>query len=51
NVAKDLELFAHHAGRKIVNMDDVVLSGINRFMICGLLLILNFIYGCSAQKR
>ncbi|ESQ43492.1 hypothetical protein EUTSA_v10014960mg [Eutrema salsugineum] len=26
NVAKDLELFAHHAGRKVVNMDDVVLS-------------------------
>ncbi|KAF8111832.1 hypothetical protein N665_0072s0043 [Sinapis alba] len=28
NVAKDLELFAHHAGRKVVNMNDVVLSGI-----------------------
>ncbi|CAA7052743.1 unnamed protein product [Microthlaspi erraticum] len=26
NVAKDLELFAHHAGRKVVNMDDVVLT-------------------------
>ncbi|KAG2330426.1 hypothetical protein Bca52824_001606 [Brassica carinata] len=26
NIAKDLELFAHHAGRKVVNMDDVVLS-------------------------
>ncbi|KAF8047813.1 hypothetical protein N665_2818s0001 [Sinapis alba] len=26
NVAKDLELFAHHAGRKVVNMNDVVLS-------------------------
>ncbi|XP_010555582.1 PREDICTED: centromere protein S isoform X1 [Tarenaya hassleriana] len=26
NLAKDLELFAHHAGRKTVNMDDVILS-------------------------
>ncbi|XP_056853833.1 protein MHF1 homolog isoform X2 [Raphanus sativus] len=26
NVVKDLELFAHHAGRKIMNMDDVILS-------------------------
>ncbi|KAG2312083.1 hypothetical protein Bca52824_023640 [Brassica carinata] len=26
NVAKDLELFAHHAGRKVVNINDVVLS-------------------------
>uniref|UniRef100_A0A2P2J6B7 Centromere protein S-like n=2 Tax=Rhizophora mucronata TaxID=61149 RepID=A0A2P2J6B7_RHIMU len=25
-LAKDLELFAHHAGRKSVNMEDVVLS-------------------------
>ncbi|KAG7589117.1 Isoprenoid synthase domain superfamily [Arabidopsis suecica] len=33
NVAKDLELFAHHAGRKGVNMDDVVLSGRNCFSL------------------
>ncbi len=26
-LAKDLELFAQHAGRKSVNMEDVILSG------------------------
>lgn len=26
-LAEDLELFAHHAGRKSVNMNDVILSG------------------------
>ncbi|XP_037495573.1 protein MHF1 homolog isoform X3 [Jatropha curcas] len=32
-LAKDLELFAQHAGRKSVNMEDVILSkNSNRFM-------------------
>lgn len=26
-LAKDLELFVHHAGRKSVNTEDVILSG------------------------
>lgn len=26
-LAKDLELFAQHAGRKTANMEDVILSG------------------------
>lgn len=26
-MAKDLELFSQHAGRKSVNMEDVILSG------------------------
>lgn len=26
-LSKDLELFAQHAGRKSVNMEDVILSG------------------------
>ncbi|GAB2222112.1 hypothetical protein Drorol1_Dr00013313 [Drosera rotundifolia] len=26
HLAKDLELFAHHAGRKIVNMEDVIVA-------------------------
>ncbi|GER45575.1 centromere protein S [Striga asiatica] len=32
-LAKDLELFAQHAGRKSVNMEDVILSGKIPFMI------------------
>lgn len=32
-LAKDLELFAQHAGRKSVNMEDVILSGTFSYLI------------------
>lgn len=28
-LAEDLEMFAHHAGRKSVNMNDVIISGMS----------------------
>lgn len=34
-LAKDLELFAQHAGRKSVNMEDVILSGKILMIIVG----------------
>lgn len=49
-LAKDVELFAQHAGRKSVNMEDVILSGINLQEVIDLQKLVDVLSGTFQER-